>query len=102
MRQGRWGFGITAGVAPGILIREDSRYLRDDEDGIYRPDMNTSSQWSLNLRAGLEFSYILGARTRLLLRPSARYFINQLPSGERIDQRYRAFGCNAGIVYSIR
>lgn len=102
VRKGRWGVGLSAGIAPGLLIREDTRYLRDDEDGIYRPETDIKQQWTLNLRAGAEFSYLMNARMRFLLRPSARYFFTPLPSGERMEQRYRALGFNAGVVYSFR
>jgi hypothetical protein len=100
-KRGRWGAGISAGVAPGVVVQSSGRYLRDDESGVTKFQNENTGKLSLNARAGLEFSYLMNKNTRLMLRPSGRYFLTKMDAGNNTKQRYSSVGINAGILYMI-
>ncbi|MBK9401364.1 MAG: hypothetical protein IPN36_11050 [Bacteroidetes bacterium] len=100
-KRGRWGAGISAGVAPGVVVQSSGRYLRDDETGVTKFQNENTGKLSLNARAGLEFSYLMNKNTRLMLRPSGRYFLTKMDAGNNTKQRYSSVGINAGILYMI-
>jgi len=100
-KRGRWGAGVSAGVAPGVVVQSSGRYLRDDESGVTKFQNENTGKLSLNARAGLEFSYLMNRNTRIMLRPSGRYFLTKMDAGNNTKQRYSSVGINAGILYMI-
>lgn len=97
---GRWGVGLSAGLAPGVVVQSSGRYLREDESGLTRIEKEQSGQFTLNARAGLEFSYLLNSHLRVMVRPSGRYFITKVNDGTS-GQRYHQVGINAGLLFTI-
>lgn len=102
VRRGRWGIGLSAGLAPGLVVETSARYLKASEEGYTRVEKDRNGQFTLNARAGLEFSYLLNTNCRLLLRPNGRHFLTPIRDGNNARQHYRSYGINAGILYLIR
>lgn len=101
VKRGRWGAGISAGIAPGVVVQSSGRYLNNDESGVTEYKNENTGSFTLNARAGLEFSYLMNANCRILLRPSGKYFLTQLEAGGGVKQRYSALGVNAGLLFTL-
>ncbi|MBK7966976.1 MAG: hypothetical protein IPK10_18035 [Bacteroidetes bacterium] len=100
-RMKRWGIGISAGVAPGLVVQSSGYYLKEDESGYTSIKKYNKQQFTLNARAGLEFSYLLNTRCRLLLRPTSQYSLLKMDAGTNERQRYRRNGISLGLLYMI-
>lgn len=100
-RMKRWGIGISAGIAPGMVVQSSGYYLKEDESGYASIKKFNKQQFTLNARAGLEFSYLLNTRCRLLLRPSSQYSLLKMDAGTNDSQRYRRNGISVGLLYMI-
>ena len=102
LSRGKFGFGLSAGLAPGMVVKTEGKYLRADESGYEEVQRQTKGQFTLNARAGIEFSYLLNTRCRILLRPSGRYFLTTIHESNGAAKRYSMVGVNAGLMYMIR
>lgn len=102
LKPGRFGVGVNAGIAPGMIVRSEGKYLLKDESGISEISRETRGDFMLHLSGGLEFSYLLGDRCRLMLRPQARYFLTPVEEDNGASKNYRTFGVSAGLMYMIR
>lgn len=100
-RMKRWGIGISAGIAPGWVVQSSGYYLKEDESGYASIKKYNKQQFTLNARAGLEFSYLLNTRCRLLLRPTSQYSLLKMDAGANERQRYRRNGISLGVLYMI-
>lgn len=102
VKPGRFGIGLNAGIAPGMIVRSEGKYLLKDESGINEISRESRGDFMLHLSGGLEFSYLLGERCRLMLRPQARYFLTPVEEDNGASKNYRTFGVSAGLMYMIR
>ena len=102
LKPGRFGVGVNAGIAPGMIVRSEGKYLLKDESGISEISRESRGDFMLHLNGGLEFSYLLGDRCRLMLRPQARYFLTPVEEDNGASKNYRTFGVSAGLMYMIR
>lgn len=100
-RMKRWGIGVSVGVAPGLVVQSSGYYLKEDESGYSSIEKYNKQQVTLNARAGIEFSYLLNTRCRLLLRPTSQYSLLKMYAGTNERQRYRRNGISVGLVYMI-
>lgn len=100
-RMKRWGIGISAGIAPGLVVQSSGYYLKEDESGYASIEKYNKQQFTLNARAGIEFSYLLNTRCRLLLRPTSQYSLLKMDAGTNERQRYRRNGISLGLLYMI-
>jgi hypothetical protein len=100
--RGKFGFGISAGVAPGIVVYSRGNYLLNDESGTASLSEIGTSQFTVNARAGIEFSYLLGTRWRIVLRPSGRMYLSNYTETSGASVKHRSVGVNAGIMYKFR
>lgn len=101
LSRGRFGAGISAGCAPGMIVKSEGNYLLKDESGIADLSKGTSRQLTFDIRAGLEFSYLLNERWRVMLRPSGRVYLNSVTEKDGAGNKYRSYGVNAGISYRM-
>ena len=100
--RGRLGVGISGGIAPGFVVSSEGKYLLKDESGIKELSRDSKGTFMLNIGGGVEFSYLLGERFSLLLRPTVRYFLTPIEEENGASKNYRTYGVHAGIRYSIR
>ena len=101
VRLKRWGLGVAAGIAPGVVVQSSGYYLKEDESGYTSIKKYNKQQFTLNARAGIEISYLLNTRCRLLLRPSSQYSITKMEAGAKEKQRYQRHGISVGLLYMI-
>jgi hypothetical protein len=101
VRLKRWGIGVAAGIAPGLVVQSSGYYLKEDESGYSSIKKYNKHQFTLNARAGIEISYLLNTRCRLLLRPSSQYSITKMEAGAKEKQRYQRNGLSVGLLYMI-
>ena len=101
VRLKRWGIGVAAGIAPGLVVQSSGYYLKEDESGYSSIKKYNKQQFTLNARAGIEISYLLNTRCRLLLRPSSQYSITKMEAGAKEKQRYQRNGVSVGLLYMI-
>ena len=101
VRLKRWGIGVAAGIAPGLVVQSSGYYLKEDESGYSSIKKYNKQQFTLNARAGIEISYLLNTRCRLLLRPSSQYSITKMEAGAKEKQRYQRNGISVGLLYMI-
>lgn len=101
VRLKRWGIGVAAGIAPGLVVQSSGYYLKEDESGYTSIKKFNKQQFTLNARAGFEISYLLNTRCRLLLRPSSQYSITKMEAGAKEKQRYQRHGISVGLLYMI-
>ncbi|MFN0188983.1 MAG: hypothetical protein ACKVQV_09800 [Bacteroidia bacterium] len=101
VRLKRWGIGFAAGIAPGLVVQSSGYYLKEDESGYSSIKKYNKQQFTLNARAGIEISYLLNTRCRLLLRPSSQYSITKMEAGAKEKQRYQRNGLSVGLLYMI-
>jgi hypothetical protein len=101
VRLKRWGIGLAAGIAPGLVVQSSGYYLKEDESGYASIKKYNKQQFTLNARAGIEISYLLNTRCRLLLRPSSQYSITKMEAGAKEKQRYQRNGVSVGLLYMI-
>ncbi len=99
--RGKFGIGISAGVAPGMVVHSKGNYLLNDESGTASLSEKTTRQFTVNARAGVEFSYLIGSRWRVMLRPSARMYLSNITEVDGASNQYRGVGINAGIIYKF-
>ena len=99
VRLKRWGIGVAAGIAPGLVVQSSGYYLKEDESGYTSIKKYNQQQFTLNARAGIEISYLLNTRCRLLLRPSSQYSITKMEAGAKEKQRYQRNGISVGLMY---
>jgi|GEM_PF-2050835 len=97
----RWGIGLSAGFAPGLVVKSSGYYLKEDESNYASIKKFNQQQFTLNVRAGLELSYLINSNCRILLRPSTNYFLTKMQAGENDKQRYRRHGISLGLMYMI-
>lgn len=100
-RMKRWGIGVSAGIAPGMVVQSSGYYLKEDESGYASIKKYNKQQFTLNARAGIEFSYLLNTRCRILLRPTSQYSLLKMDAGANERQRYRRNGISLGVLYMI-
>ncbi len=62
LKPGRFGVGVNAGIAPGMIVRSEGKYLLKDESGISEISRESKGDFMLHLSGGLEFSYLLTVR----------------------------------------
>jgi hypothetical protein len=101
--KGRAGFGISAGISPGMLVHEKGHYLRSDGRGIESfQEIQTFRKFMMNARLSADFYYRLGARTKLVMRPQFRTNLNSVFKDEYgIKQKYYSTGVLFGISYML-
>lgn len=102
VRRGRLGIGISGGLAPGIVVGSQGKYLMKDESGIREFSRASGGRLLLSAGGGLEVSWQLNDVCGLLLRPSARYFLTPLKEEDGASKNYYTIGLHAGIRYRIR
>jgi hypothetical protein len=100
-RMKRWGIGLSAGIAPGMVVQSSGYYLKEDESGYTSIKKYNKQQFTLNARAGIELSYLLNSQCRLLLRPTTQYSLLKMDAGANERQRYRRNGVSIGLMYMI-
>lgn len=101
-KHGRFGVGLSGGVAPGFVVSSQGKYLMKDESGVKELNRDNKGTFMLNVGGGVEFSYLMGERFSLLLRPTVRYFLTPIEEENGASKNYRTYGVHAGIRYSIR
>jgi hypothetical protein len=99
--RGRFGAGISAGVAPGMVITSKGNYLRSDESSTTGMK-NESSQFTFNAMAGVELSYLLTEKMRIILNPTGKFYLTGIKEKYGATHRYNTFGVNVGVLYNIR
>lgn len=102
VRRGRLGVGISGGLAPGIVVGSQGKYLLKDESGIREFSRASGGRFLLSAGGGLEVSWQLDDQCSVLLRPSARYFLTPLKEENGASKNYYTLGLQAGIRYRIR
>ena len=100
--RGRFGIGISGGIAPGLVVGSTGKYLLKDESGVREISRAGSGNFMLSAGGGIEFSYQLGDKCSVLLRPNARYFITPVEEENGASKNYRTIGIHAGLRYRIR
>lgn len=100
--RGRFGIGISGGIAPGLVIGSSGKYLMKDESGVREISRENRGNFMLSVGGGIEFSYQLGDKCSIMLRPTARYFITPVEEENGASKNYRTIGLQTGIRYRIR
>ena len=100
--RGRFGIGISGGIAPGFILSSEGKYLLKDESGVREINRDARGTFMLNAGGGIEFSYLFGERFSILLRPTVRYFLTPVEEENGASKNYRTYGLHAGLRYSIR
>lgn len=101
VRKGRWSTGLSAGLSAGWVLQTRGTYINSQQDGFTPMKRENSMQFALQARAGIEFGYALNERLRILLRPAARYQLTGLSTAEKVRQRYRMLGVQAGVLLQL-
>jgi hypothetical protein len=99
--RGRFGVGLSGGFAPGILVRSEGHYLLSDESGAGDLRTETKEQFTLNLRAGLEFSYLASEHLKFVLRPAAKFYLLDIDEKTGAGSKYRSYGIGVGVAYGL-
>ncbi len=102
LAHGRFGIGLMGGIAPGLLVKSTGHYLLPDESGTGDLSKDSKQQFTLNIRTGIEFSYLLSERMRIVLRPAARFYLLDVDEKTGAGSKYHSYGVSAGVSYSIR
>lgn len=100
--RGPFGIGISGGIAPGLVIGSSGKYLMKDESGVREISRENRGNFMLSVGGGIEFSYQLGDKCSIMLRPTARYFITPVEEENGASKNYRTIGLQTGIRYRIR
>lgn len=98
----KWGFGISAGVSPALLISSNGFYLTSDQEGIRKISNREHTQLHLNGRINLELSYSLNEKIRLMIRPNARMNLTNIKDFTQTNHSYFGMGLNVGAIFKIR
>ena len=101
-KHGRFGVGLSGSVSPGFVVSSQGKYLLKDETGVKEISRDSKGTFMLNVGGGVEFSYLMGERFSLLLRPTFRYFLTPIEEENGASKNYRTYGIHAGIRYAIR
>jgi hypothetical protein len=84
------------------VISSKGNYLRTDETGIESLKNSYNGDVVLNLRGGLEFSYMINERLRLVAKPTGKFYVTTLNEKNGTDNKYKAIGVNIGVMYLIQ
>ncbi len=102
IQRGRWGAGASVGFATGVVISSKGYYLRSDETGIESLQQSYKGDVVLNLRGGIEFSYMVNERLKLLAKPNGKFYVTTLKEKNGADSKYKTLEINLGFMYMIR
>ena len=101
VRKGRWSTGLSAGLSAGWVLQTRGTYINSEQEGFAPMKRENNMQLALQARAGIELGYALNERARILLRPAARYQLTGLSTAEKVRQRYRMLGVQAGVLLQL-
>jgi hypothetical protein len=98
----RWGFGVSAGISPSMLLSTNGYYLTTDQKTTKQLNKETSTKMFLNGRLNLELSYVVNERLRLMVRPTYRKNLTKVKDGSETKHHYSSYGLNVGALFKIR
>lgn len=101
IQSGRFGAGVSVGLATGVVISSKGHYLRGDETGVESLKNSYTGDVVLNLRGGIEFSYMINERLKLLAKPNGKFYVTNLKEKNGADSKYKTIGVNLGLMYMI-
>lgn len=101
LSRSRFGLGVFAGVAPGVVIKSKGYYLLNDESAVATYS-GTRQQYTFNVQGGVEFSYMANENLRLVLRPVTKLYLTGITEVNGGSSKYRSSGLQLGVVKNIR
>ncbi len=101
LSRSRFGIGVFAGMAPGVVIRSKGYYLLSDESDVAGYS-KSKQHYTFNVQGGVEFSYLANEYLRIVLRPITKLYLTGITEVNGGSSKYRSSGIQFGVIKNIR